>query len=70
MSTYASAYVDEIAPEHERTSCDDDNLHNAAYGMDDHGGHGRCRRCTLLAAAHSGREGTEFLSKDKGKDDE
>ncbi|WP_313328780.1 hypothetical protein [Pseudomonas qingdaonensis] len=62
MSTYASAYVDAIAPEHDRTSCDDGNLYNAAYGLDDHEGRGRCRRCTLLAAAHNGREGRAFLS--------
>ncbi len=64
MSAYASAYVDAIAPEHDRTSCSDDSLYNAAYGIDDHEGHGRCRRCTLLAAAHNGREGVEFLTTD------
>ncbi|MBD1553586.1 hypothetical protein [Pseudomonas typographi] len=64
MSKYASAYVDAIEPEHFRTSCSDDHLYNAAYGPDDHGGYGRCRRCTLLAAAHNGREGIEFLSKE------
>lgn len=65
MSKYASLYVDAIAPEHSRTSCSDDDLYNAAYGADDHGGEGRCRRCTLLAAAHNGREGVGFLSKDE-----
>lgn len=65
---HASAYVDAIAPEHERTSCNDNDLHNAAYGMKDHGGHGRCRRCTLLAAAHNGREGTGFLSQEEGNE--
>ncbi|URD41477.1 hypothetical protein M6G63_18815 [Pseudomonas sp. BYT-5] len=64
MSKYASAYVDAIAPEHERTSCDDDNLYNAACGPDDHQGHGRCHRCTLLAAAHNGREGKAFLAEE------
>ncbi|MGY2277407.1 ead/Ea22-like family protein [Pseudomonas monsensis] len=61
---YASTYVDAIAPTHDRTSCCDDDLYNAAYGVDDHDGHGRCRRCTLLAAAHNGGEGTAFLSKE------
>lgn len=68
MSAYASLYVDAIAPVHDRTSCSDDNLYNAAFGPDDHHGNGRCRRCTLLAAAHNGRDGIEFLSKEK--DDE
>lgn len=49
-TTPPKLYVDEIAPEHDRTSCDDRNLYNAAYGMDDHDGHGRCYRCTLLMA--------------------
>lgn len=47
-------YVDKIAPVHDRTSCNDENLYNAAYGLDDRGGYGRCHRCTLLAAAKSG----------------
>ena len=51
-----TAYIDRIAPEHERTSCDDNNLINAAYALDDHGGYGRCYRCTLLVAASSGRD--------------
>jgi hypothetical protein len=45
-----TAYVDKIAPEHERTSCTDSDLYNAAYALDDHGGYGRCYRCTLLMA--------------------
>lgn len=48
---YGIAYVDSIAPEHDRTSCSDDNLYNAAYGIDDYDGRGRCYRCTLLRAA-------------------
>ena len=44
-------YVDMIAPNHERTTCDDYNLYNAAYGDDDNEGLGRCYRCTLLRAA-------------------
>lgn len=53
MSDYKSAidYVNAIAPEHERTSCSDDNLDNAAINIDDHRGHGRCYRCTLLQVA-------------------
>ena len=41
-------HINAIAPEHDRTSCDDENLYNAAYGPDDRGGYGRCRRCGLL----------------------
>lgn len=48
-----SKYIDKIAPEHERTSCTDENLYNSAYGLDDHNGHGRCYRCTLIAAQRS-----------------
>jgi hypothetical protein len=43
-----SQYVDAIAPHHERTSCSDEDLYNAAYGIDDRGGYGHCYRCTLL----------------------
>ena len=48
-------YVDEIAPEHDRTSCNDNNLYNAAHAIDDYEGRGRCYRCTLLKAATSGK---------------
>lgn len=46
-------YINKIAPNHGRTSCDDGNLYNAAYGLDDFDGRGRCYRCTLIAAADS-----------------
>lgn len=59
-----TVYVDAIAPHHSRTSCDDDNLYNAAYSIEDHGGFGRCYRCTLLAAAYNGAEGVAYLSKE------
>lgn len=48
-----SKYINNIAPEHERTSCTDENIYNAAYGPDDRGGHGRCYRCCLIAAQRS-----------------
>lgn len=57
-----SKYVDAIAPHHSRTSCDDDHLYNAAYSINDHGGFGRCYRCTLLAAAHNGELGLDYIS--------
>ena len=47
-------YVDEIAPEHCRKSCNDNNLNNCADGADDNMGMGRCYRCTLLRAADRG----------------
>lgn len=47
-------YVDEIVPEHDRTSCHDVNLYNSAYSVDDYEGRGRCYRCTLLRAATTG----------------
>ena len=59
---HRSVYVDAIAPEHSRTSCDDNDLYNAAYGADDFDGEGRCRRCTLLAAAYNGVDGTAYLA--------
>lgn len=48
-------YVNHIAPEHDRTSCSDNSLYNAAYNQDDFDGHGRCYRCTLLMAAVIGK---------------
>lgn len=50
-------YVDEIAPEHDRASCNDTNMYNRAFGIDDYEGRGRCYRCTLLKAATSGKSG-------------
>jgi hypothetical protein len=43
-------YIDTIAPEHNKTSCNDRNRNNARYSADDFGG---CYRCTLLEAAQS-----------------
>lgn len=56
---YVTPYINKIAPEHGRTSCSDTNLYNAAYGLDDFDGHGRCYRCTLLAAASSALKVTD-----------
>lgn len=51
-----SNYINKIAPEHERTSCTDENIYNSAYGVEDHYGHGRCYRCCLIAAQRSADE--------------
>ncbi len=48
-----SKYINLIAPEHERTSCTDDDIYNAAYSLEDHDGRGRCYRCCLIAAQRS-----------------
>lgn len=47
-------YVDMLAPEHCRTSCNDNNLNNYADDADDNMGMGRCYRCTLLRVADKG----------------
>jgi len=52
-------YVNMIAPQHDRTSCSDTNLHNAAYGLDDYDGMGGCYRCTLLRTATYGKSDEE-----------
>lgn len=41
-------YINEIAPEHDKNSCDDKHVNNGRYASDDFGG---CYRCTLLEAA-------------------
>lgn len=43
-------YINYIAPEHDRTSCSDEDLYNAAYSPTDFDGYGRCYRCTLISA--------------------
>ena len=47
-------YVDLLAPEHCRSSCNDNNLNNCAGDEDDNMGMGRCYRCTLLRVADKG----------------
>ena len=47
-------YVDMLAPEHSRSSCNDNNVNNAAIDADDLQGFGRCYRCTLIRAADKG----------------
>lgn len=54
-------YINKVAPEHERTSCNDGNRYNAAYGTADSDGRSRCLRCTLLAAAASATTVTDEM---------
>lgn len=65
-----SAYIDSIAPEHDRTSCGDFDLYNAAYGPDDHDGKGRCYRCTLIAAMRSSQPDHHFNKSDDKESEE
>lgn len=50
LNEFQMRYIDKVAPDHSRTSCDDSVLYNAWYGGDDVF-MGRCVRCTLLQAA-------------------
>jgi hypothetical protein len=43
----AAARIDEIAPEHSRTSCSDDNIQNG-HTTAGRAGTSRCTRCTIL----------------------
>lgn len=43
-------YINRVAPEHSRTSCNDENVFNAWFGEEDVL-FGKCIRCTLLASA-------------------
>lgn len=52
-------YVDEIAPEHDRNTCNDTNMYNRAFSINDHGGRGTCYRCTLLKVATLGKGRTK-----------
>lgn len=56
------SYINTVAPEHNKTSCTDENRNNARYGADDFGG---CYRCTLLEAGQPD-EGPESDSDDEG----
>jgi len=48
----ATELIDIIYPEHDRTSCDDENLSNSFYFEDDGTqGRSRCIRCSLLVIA-------------------
>lgn len=47
------SFIDEIAPEHGRTSCNDDDLNGNQYFNEF--GCPRCTRCTLLHRARSGK---------------
>jgi hypothetical protein len=60
MVTKAIAYIDKIAPEHERISCSelngDKSAPNARYKADDFGG---CYRCTLMQVHNLAMSGEE-----------
>ncbi len=43
-------FINIICPEHNRTSCSDDNVTNGFYSGD--GWHGRCSRCMYLEIAN------------------
>lgn len=40
-------YINQVAPDHCKSSCDDQHINNGRYAADDFGG---CYRCTLLEA--------------------
>lgn len=50
-SQYAKALL-HFVPEHERTSCSDENVRNA-YTTPGRAGYPRCTRCALLKASES-----------------
>lgn len=45
-------FINEIAPKHDRTSCDDNNLNGNQYFNEY--GYPRCNRCALLHRWHTG----------------
>jgi hypothetical protein len=45
-------FVDEIAPNHDRTSCSDEDLHGNQYFNET--GYPRCTRCALLHRIRTG----------------
>lgn len=45
-----NSYINMVAPQHCKTSCDDHSAANARYSESDFGG---CYRCTLISAARS-----------------
>lgn len=49
----AMGFINIIAPEHCRTSCDDENIYNGLYSSS---GHTRCIRCTLLQILKKGKK--------------
>jgi hypothetical protein len=54
-------YINRVAPEHDKTSCSDENMNNARYAAHDFGG---CYRCTLLRAAKEENEPVEPADED------
>lgn len=51
----AKQLIDLILPEHERTSCSDDNIENGFYSRNGETWHGRCSRCMMLEILKSGK---------------
>lgn len=51
-----NSYINKVAPQHCKTSCDDHSAANARYSDSDFGG---CYRCTLISAARSDVEEEE-----------
>lgn len=46
----AIAYIDQLAPEHTRTSCEEGHSYNAAFAFDGRT-YNKCERCTLIRVA-------------------
>lgn len=44
----ALEFIDKMMPEHDRTSCDDENTANGFYSRNGESWHGRCTRCMYL----------------------
>lgn len=71
MKPLTREYIDEIAPEHSRTSCSDKNLNNGQFTIEEteirgvvvkreFGQHPRCTRCCLLDLLHEKEIGMQF----------
>lgn len=60
----ALEFVNIIRPEHDRTSCNDENLNNGFYSRNGETWHGRCTRCMYLEIIKEGYAPPDFDSYD------
>lgn len=50
----AREFIDLIMPEHDRSSCSDDNISNGFFTRDGRNWYGRCTRCMYLEIIKDG----------------
>ncbi len=60
----AKEFINLIRPDHDRTSCSDEDISNGFYTRDGEKWHGRCTRCLYLEIINGDNLPKDFIPED------